>query len=113
MNTSIESQPKVKGEHYCYHISLGVIAYILLSGNKPFWGPPQEMSWEKRRKIIIDRIMRCEYMKMKGPAWQNISPEAKEFVESMLQMDPYWRPTAAKALKHPWIVDHQQNNASK
>lgn len=93
--------------------SIGVIAFILLSGNKPFWGPPQEMSWEKRKKIIIDRIMRCEYMKMKGPSWTNISPEAKKFIEKMLQLDPFFRPSAEKALKHPWIVKFQDCKPSR
>ena len=92
---------------YTHRWSIGVITYMLLSGNQPFWGPPQEMSWEKRRKIMIDRIMRCEYMKMKGPSWAKISPEAKRFVERMLQMNPSRRPTAEKALSDPWIVKYE------
>lgn len=27
-----------------------------------------------------------------------------DFVRSLLQIDPHKRPTAAEALKHPWIV---------
>jgi Ca2+-binding EF-hand superfamily protein len=80
---------------------------MLLSGNQPFYGPPKEMSWEKRRKIMIDRIMRCEYMKMKGPSWNNISKEARDFVASLLQMVPSKRPSAEKALQMAWITNHQ------
>lgn len=71
------------------------------------------MSWDQRRKVMIDRIMRCEYMKMKGPSWAKISPEAKRFVERMLQMNPSQRPTAAQALSDPWIEkyrDHKPTN---
>lgn len=88
--------------------SIGVVTYMLLSENQqPFWGPPREMSWEKRRKIMIDRIMRCEYMRMTGPKWEHISPEAKSFVASLLQMDPSRRPTAEEALQMPWIVTYR------
>jgi calcium-dependent protein kinase len=92
----------------CDMWSVGVVAYMLLSGGlNPFWGPPREMSWDQRKKIMIDRIMRCEYMKMKGPSWKNISPEAKSFVQSLIQMNPKCRPTAAAALQSPWLVKYQ------
>lgn len=88
--------------------SVGVVSYMLLSGGlNPFWGPPREMSWDQRKKIMIDRIMRCDYMKMKGPSWDKISPEAKSFVQSLLQMNPKRRPTAAAALQSEWIVKYQ------
>ena len=91
-------------DHKCDLWSIGVIAYILLSGQQPFWGPPREMSWATRRKIMIDRIMRCQYMKMTGPVWNQVSPEAKAFVKSLLQCDPNKRPTATEALQSPWMV---------
>lgn len=46
--------------------SVGVVTYMLLSGNNPFWGPPRPLPWTKRRKIMIDRIMRCEFQRMNG-----------------------------------------------
>ena len=97
-------------DYKCDLWSLGVVTYILLSGKQPFWGPPREMSWEKRRKVMIDRIMRCDYMRMKGPSWDKISKEAKQFVASLLQIVPDRRPTASEALQHPWIVRYQNYN---
>ena len=47
--------------------------------------------------------MRCQYTRMKGGVWDNISPEAKAFVKSLLQIDPKMRPTAPKALKSAWM----------
>jgi Ca2+-binding EF-hand superfamily protein len=66
------------------------------------------MSWDKRKKIVVDRIMRCEYMKMIGPSWSKISPQAKRFVERMLQINPSSRPTAKEALLDLWIVKYQE-----
>jgi serine/threonine protein kinase len=89
--------------------SIGVIAYVLLSqGKQPFWGPPREMPWEQRKKIMIDRIMRCDYMRMTGPSWNNRSKEAKEFVKALLRMDPSRRPSATKALQLPWLAQAKE-----
>jgi calcium-dependent protein kinase len=93
--------------------SVGVVAYMLLSSdNPPFYGPPREMSWEKRRKIMIDRIMRCQYTRMTGPKWDKISPEAKSFVRSLFQMDPKNRPNAEQALKSPWMLRYKDSTVS-
>jgi calcium-dependent protein kinase len=90
--------------------SVGVIAYLLLTGGKqPFWGPPREVAWEQRRKIMVDRIMRCSYTRMTGPKWANISPEAKFFVRTLLRMDPTTRPSAAKALESMWMLKYKED----
>ena len=88
----------------CDMWSMGVVTYNLLSGYKPFWGPPRAMPWPERRKIMIDRIMRCQYMKMQGPSWSKISQEAKDFCASLLKLDLADRPSAQKALdESPWL----------
>lgn len=76
---------------------------LLSDGINPFWGPPRPLPWSQRRKIMIDRIMRCQYQRMTGPAWEKVSPAAKTFVASLLQMDPNDRPTAKEALDSEWI----------
>ena len=86
--------------------SIGVITYMLLSGLNPFWGPPRPMPWPKRRKIMIDRIMRGEYMRMDGLGWSNVSQDAKNFCKSLLLLDPDERPSAKQALQFAWIRDH-------
>lgn len=40
----------------------------------------------------------------KSKHWRGISTDAKNFVRSLLDMNPESRPTAADALKHPWIT---------
>jgi calcium-dependent protein kinase len=41
-----------------------------------------------------------------SPEWDTISLEAKDFVRSLLEREAFMRPTAAEALKHPWIAKH-------
>jgi calcium-dependent protein kinase len=90
-------------DYKCDLWSIGVVAYMLLSGEQPFWGPRKEMPWAERRKIMVDRIMRCQYMRMRGGVWDDVSTEAKMFVKSLLQIDPEKRPSAKKALKSLWM----------
>jgi calcium-dependent protein kinase len=74
--------------------SVGVIAFMLLSSTKPFY--------HKRRRKVIDRIMRCEYS-FRGELWAGLSDESKEFISHLLVMDPKQRMDANAALKHKWI----------
>ena len=92
--------------------SIGVIAYDLLSGSLPFWGPVREMPWPDRREIMIDRIMRGQYKRMIHGRWDNVSKEAKNFVAALLQLDPELRPTAAQALNLPWMLKTFSHNSS-
>ena len=83
--------------------SIGVVSYLLLSGKQPFWGPPKKMAWKDRRKVMIGLIAKCEYSPMTCRSWKIVSNEAKEFVQSLLQINPNERPTASEALKSKWI----------
>jgi len=74
--------------------SVGVLAFMLLSSQMPFFG--------QTRKIVVDKVLKCRY-KMKSKAWRKVSPYAKGFVMELLQMNPEKRPTADAALHHPWL----------
>jgi len=90
-------------DHKCDLWSLGVVTYILLSASKPFWGPMIDIPWNERRAIMIDRILRADYVDMEGGNWDNVSDDAKEFVKSLLQLDPTRRPSANEALSSQWM----------
>ena len=77
----------------------GVVSYMLLSASKPFM--------HKRRRKMIDLIMRADY-NFDAPVWDGISAEAKDFVASLLVIDPKLRLDAKQALDHPWIVNREQ-----
>jgi calcium-dependent protein kinase len=89
--------PEVFAEDYtsqCDLWSLGVIGFGLLSGGMPFSGT----SAEQRGKIKAG-----DYT-MKPERWDCISSEAKDFIQSLLKMDPASRLSAQQALEHPWIA---------
>jgi serine/threonine protein kinase len=74
--------------------SVGVITYMLLSAHRPFYN--------KSRKVMIDKIMRCDYDVTKD-YWMSISDTAKDMVSNLLVLDPKLRMDADKALQHPWL----------
>jgi len=78
----------------------GVMAFQLLSGRFPFddRSSPASPSLAKIWKSIL-----TDKVSMKGPSWEGVSEEAKEFVQWLLAREPGDRPTAAEALAHPWL----------
>jgi calcium-dependent protein kinase len=74
--------------------SCGVIIYMVLSSHRPFY--------HKRRKVMIDRIMRVQYNFDKD-YWKPVSDEAKDMINNLLVLDPKQRMDAAKALNHKWL----------
>lgn len=45
------------------------------------------------------------YYDFDDPIWQDISPEAQDFIKSMIQIDPSKRASIVNLLHHPWIVN--------
>jgi len=70
-----------------------VIAWILLTGKMPFSGTDRDMT---------SAISQGRYV-IKPEMWSGISPEAKDFIPALLELDPSKRLTAKQALAHPWI----------
>ncbi|XP_073296233.1 CDPK-related kinase 5-like isoform X2 [Primulina huaijiensis] len=76
--------------------SIGVIAYILLCGSRPFWA--------RTESGIFRAVVKAEPTYDEQP-WPTLSSEAKDFVRRLLNKDPRKRMTAAQAMCHPWIRD--------
>ncbi|KAI7750828.1 hypothetical protein M8C21_028090 [Ambrosia artemisiifolia] len=74
--------------------SIGVIAYILLCGSRPFWA--------RSESGIFRAVLKADPSFDEVP-WPTLSSEAKDFVKRLLNKDPRKRLTAVQALSHPWI----------
>eukprot|EP00271_Cylindrocystis_brebissonii_P008055 TRINITY_DN2207_c1_g1_i1.p1 TRINITY_DN2207_c1_g1~~TRINITY_DN2207_c1_g1_i1.p1 ORF type:complete len:1730 (+),score=245.25 TRINITY_DN2207_c1_g1_i1:218-5407(+) len=77
--------------------SLGVVMYVMLSGEQPFRA--------KEVKSIFEQVMVGKYDLEAGP-WTMISPAAKDLVRRMMCLNPQARITAEQAKRHPWILHH-------
>ncbi|KAK6136855.1 hypothetical protein DH2020_029410 [Rehmannia glutinosa] len=79
--------------------SIGVIAYILLSGSRPFLG--------RTESDIFQAVLKDNPSFNENP-WPSLSSESKDFVRRLLHKDPSRRITAAQALCHPWLQNHDK-----
>nr|DAD42859.1 TPA_asm: hypothetical protein HUJ06_001089 [Nelumbo nucifera] len=77
--------------------SIGVIAYILLCGSRPFWA--------RTESGIFRSVLKAEPSYEEAP-WPSLSSEAKDFVKRLLNKDYRKRLTAAQALSHPWLSNY-------
>lgn len=74
--------------------SVGVICYILLSGESPFQG---ENDME-----TLSNITAAQW-EFEEEIFSDISQEAKDFISQLLQKDPRCRLSSPGALQHPWL----------
>uniref|UniRef100_A0A671QPI4 Protein kinase domain-containing protein n=1 Tax=Sinocyclocheilus anshuiensis TaxID=1608454 RepID=A0A671QPI4_9TELE len=77
--------------------SVGVLAYVMLSGVSPFLDESLEETC-----VNICRLDFCfpeEY-------FSGVSQAAKDFIVSTLHQDPRKRPSSATCLQHPWVSAH-------
>ena len=84
--------------------SIGVILYMLLSGNPPFNGHSDIQ--------IIEAVKKGEYS-IEGGVWDEVSTTAKDLALRMLTHDPKQRISAADALHHPWFEHALKEGAHK
>ncbi|KAM9342224.1 caM kinase-like vesicle-associated, like [Pholidichthys leucotaenia] len=83
--------------------AVGVIMYILLSGNPPFYDETEEENTDMHNRIIFCRIVAGDF-EFDSPYWDDISPAAKELVCRLMEVDQMLRITAQDALWHEWIA---------
>jgi len=88
----------LKGKSYSKPVdlwSIGIITYILLCGYSPFY-------YVQDTNQLYDAICHGRYT-FDEKYWSNISSYAKDFIRSLLQVNPAKRATAEEALDHPWL----------
>ncbi|KAG9353243.1 hypothetical protein JZ751_017819 [Albula glossodonta] len=81
--------------------ALGVIMYILLSGNPPFYDETDDDDYENHDKNLFRKILAGDY-EFDSPYWDDISDSAKELVARLMEVDQDQRLTAQEAINHEW-----------
>uniref|UniRef100_A0A4W5N0B5 protein kinase C n=1 Tax=Hucho hucho TaxID=62062 RepID=A0A4W5N0B5_9TELE len=76
--------------------SVGVIIYVSLSGTFPF----------NEDEDIHDQIQNADFMYPPNP-WKNVSQEAIDLINNLLQVKMRKRYSVDKSLSHPWLQDYQ------
>lgn len=84
--------------------SLGVVCYVMLTGQSPFAGETaQETS---------NNICNVDY-EFPQDLFSGISQHAQTFISSIFKRNPKHRATIEECLKHPWISGHSSSTAEK
>lgn len=86
--------------------TIGCVAYYMLTGESPFD--------EATKRRAMHRVLRAEYS-FPSSRFQDVSRAAKQFISSLIHVDPSVRLTAEEALDHPWLrvqdEERQPNNS--
>ncbi|KAE8739837.1 hypothetical protein FOCC_FOCC014660 [Frankliniella occidentalis] len=74
--------------------SVGVLAYVLLSGYSPFAGDTKQETF--------CNISQCT-LNFPEELFEGVSEDARDFIRTTLQTDPGCRLSARQCLEHPWL----------
>jgi len=79
--------------------AIGVIAFLLFSGDPPFGG----CGGPETLMVVRQNILNGEFEFEPAEIWDLVSDLGKVFVKDLLVTDPEKRPTARDAQKHSWL----------
>ena len=106
IGTSIYCSPEVIDNLYdekCDEWACGVLMYILLCGQPPFYGDYEEE--------IFEKIKSCEY-DFTHPAFKKVSKNCKDLIRKLLEPKKQYRIKASDALKHPFFTESFDPNSA-
>jgi Serine/threonine protein kinase len=81
--------------------AIGVITYLLLSGDPPFGGCGGPESLMEVRSNILAGRFKFEPREI----WESVSQDAKDFICKLLVTDPTKRPTAKICQQEQWLTE--------
>uniref|UniRef100_A0A8C7PB62 CaM kinase-like vesicle-associated protein n=1 Tax=Oncorhynchus mykiss TaxID=8022 RepID=A0A8C7PB62_ONCMY len=89
--------------------AIGVIMYILLSGNPPFYDETEDEDYDNHDKNLFRKILSGDY-EFDSPYWDDISDSAKSLVSCLMEVEQDQRLTAQEAINHEWISGNAASN---
>lgn len=89
--------------------AIGVIAFLLLSGEPPFGGCGGPEPLMAVRSNILLGIYEFE----PADIWDLVSQGARDFIRTLLVVDPKHRPTAREGQKLPWLTYWANRNRTE
>lgn len=98
VGTPLYVAPEVLKGNYSYECdiwSLGVIMFMLLSGDPPFIGSTEDK--------LFEMIEKGNYG-FNSKVWDKVSPKAKDLITKLLKVNPKKRISGNNILKHPWFL---------
>ncbi|KAF0032956.1 hypothetical protein F2P81_015246, partial [Scophthalmus maximus] len=78
----------------CYILSIGVLTYVMLTGESPFLGDDKQETFLNISQVNVDYSQ---------DTFEGVSSLAVDFIESLLVKNPRKRATAEECLNHPWL----------
>lgn len=106
IGTSIYCSPEVIDNLYderCDEWSCGVLMYILLCGEPPFYGDSEEE--------IFEKVKKCDYS-FSNPAFKKVSKNCKDLIRKLLEPKIQYRIKAKEALRHPFFTENFDPNSA-
>ena len=90
----------INGDNYDESVdiySIGIVAYFIITGKIPY----MIYANSDPRDYILNNKKSNEF---EDPLFENISPQGKNLIKSMITKYPRYRISAEKALKHNWFI---------
>lgn len=93
--------------------SVGMILYFCLFGHEEELGRIGTNHDNLTHATLVERIHMQQFPdERRRDSWNATSRQARQFLASLLHMDPGVRLTVDEALQHPWLADLQDNTAA-
>ena len=84
--------------------SLGIILYVMISGNYPYQidDISEDFDLDEFAKLLNKKYSTNEII-FPSESWKNVSPQAIDLIRKILKYDFNMRPSASQILDHEWF----------
>jgi hypothetical protein len=83
--------------------SVGVVVYLLLVGHNPFNAALKQKGQKAIEEEVIKLVSRGEF-DASSSRWRELPQDARDFILTMLVVQPAYRISATEASRHPYLL---------